>query len=59
VIARVKEVVLDDANEYNCRAQDCAIALGCATDNEQQDAGYDIRNLRIDCTLHTASAREI
>jgi len=51
VIARVKEVVLDDANEFNCRAQHCATVLGCATDNEQQNAGHKLRNLRIDCIV--------
>jgi len=39
VVARVKEVVLDDANEFNCRAQHCASALGCVSKNEQQNAG--------------------
>jgi len=39
--ARVKEAVLDDANEFNCRAQHCATALGCATENEQQNTGYN------------------
>jgi len=41
VVARVKEVVQDDANALkpNCRAQHCAIALGHATKNEQQNAG--------------------
>ena len=38
---RVKEVVQDDekALRPNCRAQHCAIALDCATENEQQNAG--------------------
>ena len=40
VVARVKEVVLDDANEFNWRAQHCATALGCFTKNEQQNARY-------------------
>jgi len=39
VAMRVKEVVLDDANEFNCRAQHCVTALDCATENEQQNAG--------------------
>jgi len=40
VIAGVKEVVLDDANDFHYHAQHCATALGCATKNEQQNAGY-------------------
>ena len=41
MVARVKEVVQDDVNALkpNCRAQRCAIALGCANENEQQNAG--------------------
>ena len=41
MVARVKEVVQDDANalKLNFRAQHCAIALGCETENEQQNAG--------------------
>jgi len=38
VVARVKEVVLGDANEFNCHAQHYATALSCATENEQQNA---------------------
>ena len=41
MVARVKEVVQDDANALkpNCRAQHYAIALGCANENEQQNSG--------------------
>ena len=41
MVAKVKEVVQDDAKALkpNCRAQHCAIALGCATENEKQNAG--------------------
>ena len=54
VVARVKEVVQDDANALkpNFRAQHCAIALGCATENEQQNAGCKWTNLRIACIIN-------
>ena len=41
MVARLKEVVQDDADalKRNCRIQHCAIALGCATENEQQTVG--------------------
>ena len=44
VVARVKKVVQDDANALkpNYHAQHCAIALGFATENEQQNANEQI-----------------
>ena len=54
VVARVKEVVQDDANALkpNSRAQHCWIALGCANENEQQNAGCKWTNLRIACIIN-------
>ena len=41
MVVRVKEVVQDDANALkpNCCVQHCAIELGCATENKQQNVG--------------------
>ena len=41
MVARGKEIVQDDANalKLNCPEQHCVIALGCATENEQQNVG--------------------
>ena len=54
MVARVKEVVHDDANasKPNYRAEHCAIALGCATKNEQQNAGCKWTNLHIACIIN-------
>ena len=41
-----------NASKPNYRVQHCAIALGCATENEQQNAGCKWTNLRIACIIN-------
>ena len=41
-----------NALKPNCRVQRCAIALGCATENEQQNVGCIWTDLRIACIIN-------